>query len=274
MPTTKRKNAGSSKCTDFLDATREFTDAGSQSDHESEEENSPGPANRGVERHIMTVSRTNRQQTWKILSNLCGYRSRVAGEDWEHYCKRSLRNFGKALLKEATDMELEAVRLAMDKEEYAHLVLTLDTTDSESSLKNVQGTGTGARKRVHQSNTPDSIHSPSKKARKVTERHSSPQDGEFLSTSRFTQNLWNTNSILGQEVKNLRRQLEAQWKIQEALETDKSALEEEVLALRDLVGQLVNKSEADKKALRAVKMAMAERAKTTEAKNKVRRGHE
>lgn len=55
----------------------------------------------------------------------------MPGEDWEHYCKRSLRKFGKALLKEATDVELEAVRLAMDKAEYAHLVLALDTTDYE-----------------------------------------------------------------------------------------------------------------------------------------------
>ncbi len=55
----------------------------------------------------------------------------MPGEDWEHYCKRSLRNFGKALLKEATDVELEAIRLAMDKAEYAHLVLALDTTDYE-----------------------------------------------------------------------------------------------------------------------------------------------
>ncbi|KAK0480432.1 hypothetical protein EDD18DRAFT_1468510 [Armillaria luteobubalina] len=340
MPKTKTKNAGKNKYADFLDATsdsesgtqsrREFTDAESLPDHESEEINSPAPESRGMGSHNMTVSRTNRQQTWKILSNLCGYRPRMVGEGWEHYCKRSLRNFGKALLKEATDVELEAVRLAMDKAEYAHLVLALDTTDYEVQPEERAGNwvlsntdlgnwglkcvkrdpacrrcieadvdctytnrqhlsdgdcclcsvvfahceGTGARKRIQQSNTPGSIHSPSKKARTVTERHSSPEDGGLLSLSRFTQNLWKTNGILGQEVKDLRHQLEAQWKTQEALENDKSALKKEVLALGDLVDQLLEESEADKKALRAVKTVMAERAKATEAKKRVRRGHE
>ncbi|PBK87726.1 hypothetical protein ARMGADRAFT_1065944 [Armillaria gallica] len=313
MPATKTKSAGSSKHADFLDATndseygREYTDAGSLPDHEVEYENSPVPANRGVERHNVTVSRTNRQQTWKTLSDLCGYRPRVPGEDWEHYCKRSLRKFGKALLKEATDVELEAVRLAMDKAEYAHLVLALDTTDYEVQPEERAGNwvlsntdlgnwglkcieadvdctytnsqhlsdgecrlcsvvfahceGPAARKRARQSNSLSSIHSPSKKAR--TDIESGPsarQGGEFLSTSRFTQNLWNTNGVLGKEVMDLRHQLEAQWKTQETLENDKSALEKEVVALRVLVDQLLAESEADKKALRAVKVALAERA--------------
>ncbi len=59
---------------------------------------------------------------------------------------------------------------------------------------------------------------------------------------------------------DLRHQLEAQWKTQEALENDKSALEKEVLDLRVLVDQLLAESEADKKALRTVKVALAERA--------------
>ncbi|KAK0219080.1 hypothetical protein IW262DRAFT_1483403 [Armillaria fumosa] len=299
MPVTKTKNAGTSKYADFLDATsdsesgtqsrRAFADAETLPDHESEEEISPSPANRG--------------QTWKILSNLCGYRPRMAGEGWEHYCKRPLRKFGNALIKEATEVELEAVRLAMDKAEYAHLVLALDTTDygvqpeeragnwalSNTDLGNwglkcieadvdcaytnsqhlsdgdcrlcsvvfVHCQGTGTRKRVYYSNTPGSIHSPSKKARTVTEHHSSPEDGELLS-----------------EVKDLRHQLEAQWKTQEVLENDKSVLEKEVLAPGDLVGRLLDESEADKKALRVVKMAIVERAKATESKKKVGRGHE
>ncbi|KAK0184872.1 hypothetical protein F5146DRAFT_1145008 [Armillaria mellea] len=246
----------------------------------------------------------------------------MSNEDWEHYCKCSLRKFGKALLKEATDVELEAVRLAMDRAEYAHLVLALDRTDYEVQPEERAGNwflsntdlgnwglkcikrepacrrcidadvdctytnsqhlsdgecrlcsvvfahceGTGALKRVHQSNALSSPNSPSKKARTDTEPGpSARQDGKFLSTSRFTQNLWNTNGILGQEVMNLRHQLEAQWKIQEVLENDKSALEKEMLALRDLVGQLLDESEADKKVLRAVKMALAERAKASDA---------
>ncbi len=59
---------------------------------------------------------------------------------------------------------------------------------------------------------------------------------------------------------DLRHQLEAQWKTQETLENDKSTLEQEVVALRVLVDQLLAESEADKKALRAVKVALAERA--------------
>ncbi|KAK0219352.1 hypothetical protein EDD85DRAFT_961089 [Armillaria nabsnona] len=327
MPTTKTKSASSSKHADFLDATsdsesgtqnqREYTDARSLPDHEAEDENSSVPANRGAERHNMTVSRTNRQQTWKTLSDLCGYRPRMPGEDWEHYCKRSLRNFGKTLLKEATDVELEAVRLAMDKAEYAHLVLALDTTDYEVQPEERAGNwvlsntdlgnwglkcvkrepacrrcieadvdctytnsqhlsngdcrlcsvvfahceGLATRKRARQSNSLSSIHSPSKKARTDIEPGpSARQGGEFLSTFRFTQNLWNTNGVLGKEVMDLRHQLEAQWKTQEALENDKSELEKEVLALRVLVDQLLAESEADKKALRAVKVALAERA--------------
>lgn len=42
---------------------------------------------------------------------------------------RSLRHLGRALLKVATETELEAVQLLMSKGEYAHLVLAIDNTD-------------------------------------------------------------------------------------------------------------------------------------------------
>ncbi|KAK0200521.1 hypothetical protein DFS33DRAFT_1387742 [Desarmillaria ectypa] len=336
---TRTDDAGSSEHEDFLHATdgsesqtqsrSEYTDAGSLLGHEAEDENSPTLFNRGAGRYKVTVSRTNRQ---KALSDLCGYRPRMPGEDWEHYCKRSLRKFGKVLLKEATDVELEAVRLAMDKTEYAHLVLTIDTTDYEIQPEERAGNcvlsntdlgnwglkcvkrepacrrcieadvdctytdsqhlsdgdcrlcsvafthceGTAARKRVRQSHAPGGIHSPSKKARIGAEPNSGPscaaarQDGEFLSASRFTQNLWNMNGVLGKEVMALWHRLEEQSKTQQILESDKSALEKEVLALRALVVQLEAESKADKKALRAVKMALAKKAKADNDEKKAR----
>ncbi len=72
------------------------------------------------------------QKTWRTLSARCGYRPRLPNEGWSEYADRSLRNFGNTLLKVPTEAELEAVRLTMNKGEYAHLVLTLDITDYET----------------------------------------------------------------------------------------------------------------------------------------------
>ncbi|SJL14360.1 uncharacterized protein ARMOST_17816 [Armillaria ostoyae] len=104
----------------------------------TDSENAPEPSleitapRRKIQQDVGPRSRTNGQQTWRTLSARCGYRPRLPNEEWSEYINRSLRNFGNTLLKVATDAELEAVRLTMSKGEYAHLVLTLDTTDYET----------------------------------------------------------------------------------------------------------------------------------------------